>query len=81
MVVELLNPVNKNLVLSIVNELKQLKNSSPDNPLIMVTAINLGHNYLKLLYYLKKQGAIVVLIVADGMMCNTVSFNMGEKKK
>ncbi|WP_156921836.1 hypothetical protein [Desulfovibrio inopinatus] len=45
-----------------MRELDALRAQSPTAPIILVTTFSLGFNYLKLLYYLKKNGAIVVLM-------------------
>lgn len=76
----MLKPVDTQRVGFIVDDLKKLKSSSREKPVIMVTAFNLGHNYLKTLYWLKRSGSVVVLVLAEDMMCNTVDFSCLDPK-
>lgn len=71
----MLKPVNQNKINLIVRDLHQLKKVCAGKPFIMVTAMTIGHNYLKLLFSLKKAGVVVILVLAEKKMCNAVSFD------
>lgn len=58
-------PIDIDRVKQVKKELDHLKKVSAGRPFILFTMFNMCLNYLKLLYYLKNQGATVVLLVAD----------------
>jgi glycosyltransferase involved in cell wall biosynthesis len=58
-------PFNQRKYQQLLDKLDRLKSAASDSPFILFGMPQLSHNYLKFLYYLKKTGAVIVVMVAD----------------
>lgn len=68
----MLRPIDHEKLAAFEAELDALKAANPGRPLVLFTSVNLAHNYLRHLLYLKRAGALVALFLADANLASSV---------
>lgn len=68
----MLKPVDHARLAAFEAELDQLRARNPGRPLVLFTCVSLAHNYLRYLWHLKRSGALVALMLADGRVSGSM---------